>query len=325
MACKRSGVRAPLPPPRNITLPFLTLYDERFPRLGKGRTEQTPPTRGLRTVDRESPSYFCSGFGLVLPRGAGSNNMTNQDTAAEAFMPNDALTMGADATNTTPTFGDLGLPEYVKSQVDDMGFTIPTLIQAQAIPVALEGRDVVGIAQTGTGKTLAFALPMASRLGRGECGLVLAPTRELAAQIEEDFRKLGARTALLIGGAPMGKQMQQLRNRPDVIIATPGRLEDHMMQRTADLRNVTIAVLDEADRMLDMGFAPAIRRILEKTPKERQTLLFSATMPKEIAELAAGYLNNPVRIEVAVQGSANADVAQELIMLPQEQKHAMVE
>ncbi len=246
--------------------------------------------------------------------------MKTQDSGREA------VAFAATAPTSLPavTFPDLGLPDYVQAHVDGLGFTVPTPIQAQAIPVALQGRDVVGIAQTGTGKTLAFALPMAARLQRGDCGLVLAPTRELAAQIEDDFRSLGARTALLIGGAPMGKQIQGLRNRPDVIVATPGRLEDHMMQKTVDLRNVAIAVLDEADRMLDMGFAPAIRRILERTPKGRQTLLFSATMPSEIAELAASYLNDPVRIEVTLQGTPNADVEQELIVLPQGQKHAMV-
>ena len=245
-----------------------------------------------------------------------------QMASGEALIDHAPTTLSA---TDNVTFNDLGLPDFVLGQVKDMGFTIPTPIQAQAIPVALDGRDVVGIAQTGTGKTMAFALPMASVLERGKAGLVLAPTRELAAQIEEDFRKLGARTALLIGGAPMGKQVAQLRGRPDVIVATPGRLEDHLQQRTLDLRGVTCAVLDEADRMLDMGFAPAIRRILDTTPRERQTMLFSATMPNEIADLARTYLRDPERIEIGVAGAAAENVKQELIVVRKDDKHAIFE
>ena len=178
----------------------------------------------------------------------------------------------------------------------------------------------MGIAQTGTGKTLAFGLPMADRLQKGQVGLVLAPTRELAQQIEETLKKLGLRTALLIGGAPMGRQISQLRTQLDVIVATPGRLEDHLHQRTADLRRVAIVVLDEADRMLDMGFAPAIRRILGSITSERQTMLFSATMPKEIEELGLKYMNNPQKVEVAQQGTTHELIDQELIVVHQEDK-----
>ncbi|MBL8065862.1 MAG: DEAD/DEAH box helicase [Chthonomonadaceae bacterium] len=210
------------------------------------------------------------------------------------------------------------------SLIDRLGFHTPTPIQEAAIPVASTGRDIVGIAQTGTGKTLAFGLPMAMRLHKGEFGVVLAPTRELAIQIEETFHKLEVKTALLIGGAPMGKQVGQLRARPTVIIATPGRLLDHMNQKTVDLRRTSIVVLDEADRMLDMGFAPTIRKILDATPAQRQTMMFSATMPKEIAQLAEQYLRKPKQVEVAPPGTPVELIEQELLVVAKDEKPALL-
>jgi ATP-dependent RNA helicase RhlE len=189
----------------------------------------------------------------------------------------------------------------------------------------MEGRDVTGIAQTGTGKTLAFGLPILERL-KTEPGiaLIIAPTRELALQIDETFQKvgrsLGFRTAVLIGGAPMGKQISQIRSNPNAIIATPGRLKDHLFQRTVSLKNVSIVVLDEADRMLDMGFAPVIREILGQVPAKRQTMLFSATMPKEIEEIAASYMNNPVRVDAPRAGLTADLVSQELYVVRHEDK-----
>lgn len=218
-------------------------------------------------------------------------------------------------------FGALNLPPAILAKLDRAGFVTPTPIQAQAIPPALKGVDLVGIAQTGTGKTLAFGLPIVSRLKPGQVALIIAPTRELADQIEEVFYLLGLSTARLIGGESMGKQVAQLRRKPAVIVATPGRLEDHMARGTVSLSGVAIVVLDEADRMLDMGFAPAIRRILAHTPKQRQTMLFSATMPKEIADLAATYLVEPVRIDVAPQGTVAAGVDQELLMVAKDDKN----
>lgn len=218
-------------------------------------------------------------------------------------------------------FGALNLPPAILAKLDRAGFVTPTPIQAQAIPPALEGADLVGIAQTGTGKTLAFGLPIVSRLKPGQVALIIAPTRELADQIEEVFYLLGVSTARLIGGESMGRQVAQLRRKPSVIVATPGRLEDHMERGTVSLAGVAIVVLDEADRMLDMGFAPAIRRILAHTPKKRQTMLFSATMPREIADLAATYLVDPVRIDVAPQGTAAAGVDQELLMVAKDDKN----
>ena len=185
------------------------------------------------------------------------------------------------------TFNELNLTPRILKTLEKLGFETPTPIQAKAIPPILEGKDVLGIAQTGTGKTLAFGLPLLERLLDDERGaLILAPTRELALQIDESLqpvaRALGFKSVVLIGGAPMGKQISQLRSGPSIIVATPGRLMDHIQQKTLTLGNTGFVVLDEADRMLDMGFEPVLRKILATVPKERQTLLFSATMPPAI-------------------------------------------
>ncbi len=202
--------------------------------------------------------------------------------------------------------------------------TTPTPIQAESIPAILQGRDLVGIAQTGTGKTLAFGLPMAELLGPDQVGLVLAPTRELAQQICETYHMLGVSTVLVVGGASIDRQVYQLRGRYSVIVATPGRLIDHLNRRSVRLDRVSIVVLDEADRMLDMGFAPAIKQILNQSPKERQTLLFSATMPAAITELANEYLDNPMRVETAPAGTASELVEQELFFMKHEEKQNLL-
>ncbi|HEY3782176.1 MAG TPA: DEAD/DEAH box helicase [Fimbriimonadaceae bacterium] len=221
-------------------------------------------------------------------------------------------------------FEALSVAPALCSRLEKLGITVPTPIQAGAIPVALEGKDLVGIAQTGTGKTLAFALPMIARLKEREIGLVLAPTRELAMQIAETYKKLDIECVLIIGGAPMNQQSHKLRGRYSVIVATPGRLTDHLQQGTTRLDRVKILVLDEADRMLDMGFAPAIKRILDVTPTDRQTLLFSATMPKEIRELANNYMVDPQQVEITPTGSTPELVDQELIYVQHEDKHPML-
>ncbi len=228
------------------------------------------------------------------------------------------------------TFDTLGMHPSLLTHLTGMGFVTPTPIQAQAIPVALTGVDVLGIAQTGTGKTLAFAIPMIERLAKTKGrGLVLLPTRELAVQVEETMRKVaskfGARTTLLIGGVAMWPQEKALRTNPHIIIATPGRLLDHLQQKTVTLDKVEVLVFDEADRMLDMGFAPQIERILQTVPKSRQTLLFSATMPAEIARIAATYMHQPVRIEVATAGLTVDKIVQELIVTDKSSKQAMLE
>lgn len=228
---------------------------------------------------------------------------------------------------TTPqknekTFGDLGFDPQIKQILAKKQITTPTPIQAQSIPPIMEGTDCIGIAQTGTGKTLAFSLPLVQELmhkkGRA---LILAPTRELALQIQETldwFRgPLGITSAVVVGGASMGKQIQQLKKQPRVIIATPGRLIDHLQQKNVNLSDVRFLVFDEADRMFDMGFAPQIREVLSYVPKvrDRQTLLFSATMPDSVMNLIEENMHTPVRIEVAVQGTAAENVQQEIVIL----------
>lgn len=235
--------------------------------------------------------------------------------------------------NTTPLppgFYGLGIAPKLLQILDRSGYQVPTPIQQKSIPIALEGKDMMGIAQTGTGKTLAFSVPMIQRLALTKgTGLIIAPTRELALQIEETVRKLGAsiglRTAVLIGGASMHVQKMQLRKMPHVIIATPGRLNDHLDQRTVHLEKTSVLVLDEADRMLDMGFEPQIKRILDHVPKQRQTLLFSATMPQNIVKIASTYMNLPVRVEVAAAGTAAEKVSQEVFFVRKEEKIALLD
>jgi len=211
-----------------------------------------------------------------------------------------------------------------------MRITEPTPIQKQAIPVALQGKDVAGIAQTGTGKTIAYGIPMMQRLASIKgLGLVVLPTRELALQVDEALRQLGGvqglRTAVIIGGAGMGLQIQAIRRGPQIVVATPGRLNDHIQQRTIRLDGVHIVVLDEADRMLDMGFAPQIARIFQVLPKDRQTLLFSATIPDGIMRMASAYMRAPIRVEVAPSGTAATGVTQELFVIRKESRNRLLD
>lgn len=226
-------------------------------------------------------------------------------------------------------FGSLGIAPKLLDVIERLNFTTPTPIQAQAIPIGIEGKDLVGIAQTGTGKTLAFAIPIIQRLARikGQ-GLVILPTRELALQVNESFEKLGRtfglRTAVLIGGAPIGKQKNQLRRKPHVILGTPGRILDHLDQGTLKLVQVNVLVLDEADRMLDMGFAPQINKILKVVPKQRQTMLFSATMPENIIKIARQSMKLPVHVEIARSGTTSENVEQELYIVTRENKKELL-
>lgn len=220
-------------------------------------------------------------------------------------------------------FFGLGIAPGILDTLKRLHFTIPTPIQQKAIPAALAGKDVIGIAQTGTGKTLAFGIPLIQRLAqiRGR-GLVLVPTRELALQVEEALRKIlppvGFNTVVLIGGASMINQIQILRRQPRILIATPGRLLDHLSQRTTDLRDITMLVLDEADRMLDMGFAPQIDKILRHLPTEKQTMLFSATIPAAIIKMARSYMKLPVQVEIAPTGTTVEKVTQEVFIVSKE-------
>lgn len=233
-------------------------------------------------------------------------------------------------TPVLETFGNLGIAPNLLSILTRLNFTVPTPIQRQAIPTALEGKDIVGIAQTGTGKTLAFGLPIIQRLvGQKGQALILLPTRELALQVDEALRRigvtLGLRTAVLIGGAAMYQQLRDLARKPQVIISTPGRLLDHLEQKTLNLNSVNILVLDEADRMFDIGFAPQIKKIIALTPADRQTMLFSATMPQAIAEMTARHMKMPVRIEVAPSGTAPSQVEQEIFIAGPEVKQRLLD
>ncbi len=224
-------------------------------------------------------------------------------------------------TPTQDSFNGLGIAPGLMDVVARLKFTIPTPIQYKAIPIATEGKDIIGIAQTGTGKTLAFGIPMVQRLAQEthSRGLIVVPTRELAIQVNDTMIKLAPafkmKTVVLIGGQSMVPQLQGLRQNPRIIIATPGRLLDHMERRSVKLDDVRILVLDEADRMLDMGFMPQIREILRAIPKERQTMLFSATMPADIVEIASRHMKMPVRTEIAPQGTAAELVSQEIFVV----------
>ncbi|MBI4991641.1 MAG: DEAD/DEAH box helicase [Candidatus Harrisonbacteria bacterium] len=226
-------------------------------------------------------------------------------------------------------FSKLGIAPAILEILYKLKFEQPTPIQEQAIPVALEGKDLVGIAQTGTGKTLAFGIPMIQRILQSKgIGLIVLPTRELALQVRDSLNLIGSgfgvKTALLIGGAPMWRQIAEIRRQPNIVIGTPGRIIDHLDQRTLVLSGVKILVLDEADRMLDMGFAPQLKRILQHVPTERQTLLFSATMPPAIMQIARGFMKLPIQIEIVPPGTAATNVTHEVFVVPREQKPALL-
>jgi superfamily II DNA/RNA helicase len=224
------------------------------------------------------------------------------------------------------SFADLGLSDSLLRAVTDSGYDVPTPIQKGAIPPVLMGKDLIGIAQTGTGKTASFVLPMIDILSEGRSrarmprSLILEPTRELAAQVAENFEKYGKyhklSMALLIGGVQMGDQVKALEKGVDVLIATPGRLMDLFGRGKIMLNGCDLLVIDEADRMLDMGFIPDIEEICSKLPKSRQTLLFSATMPPPIQKLAAKFLTDPKTVEVARPATANVNIDQRLVVVP---------
>jgi ATP-dependent RNA helicase RhlE len=234
------------------------------------------------------------------------------------------------STSVGPRFDVLGINPKILAILRSNSFLVPTPIQNQCIPQALEGKDIVGIARTGTGKTLAFGVPILQNLIKNEGqALVLVPTRELAIQAEEMLYKIGSslniRTAVIIGGASFDRQVRSIKRNPHIIIATPGRLLDHLNRRIFNLNKIKIIVLDEADHMLDIGFLPDIKNILSLSPKERQTLLFSATMPNEIVEIASKFMKIPVRIEVSPEGTAALGVKQELFILNNKLKPSLLE
>ncbi|HPB68859.1 MAG TPA: DEAD/DEAH box helicase [Candidatus Omnitrophota bacterium] len=223
------------------------------------------------------------------------------------------------------SFYGLGIAPKILETLKKLQFKIATPIQHKAIPVALEGKDLIGIAQTGTGKTMAFVIPALRDLAQKKSmALILVPTRELALQVEESVRKIARpfaiKSSVLIGGVPINRQIRALAQNPRVLIATPGRLIDLMQQRKVRLNRVSILVLDEADRMLDMGFAPQIEKILESVPRERQTLLFSATIPPAIVDMASSHMHFPVQVEIAPSGTTAEGVSHEVFIVQKEMK-----
>jgi ATP-dependent RNA helicase RhlE len=253
---------------------------------------------------------------------------TSSISAASADAAVDAPAL---ALEPLVTFADLGLAEPILRAVIDAGYTHPTPIQAQAIPLARRGRDLIGLAQTGTGKTAAFTLPIVDRLlggPRRTRALILTPTRELCVQVEESFQKYGVHSELdvvpVYGGVPLEPQETKLRAGVDVVVATPGRLLDHLERQNVVFDDLEILVLDEADRMLDMGFAPQINRIVSQIPPYRQTLLFSATMPPEVEALARKYLRKPIVVQVGRRSMAANTVTHAVYTVPSEKKSALL-
>jgi len=255
--------------------------------------------------------------------------------AAELFynsrrMQDIAIPQHPVATTDKP-FDSLGLSAAVLASVKRVGFIHPTPIQAAVIPTALAGRDLIGLAETGSGKTAAFVLPLADRLthdGEGVRGLIVSPTREIALQTKTFLDLFGEghrlRTVCLIGGVKMGPQMRGLAGRPDVVVATPGRLLDHVERGSLRLDRVSELVLDEADHMLDMGFLPQVLRILEELPAVRHTMMFSATMPAPIERLAQRFMRDPVRIDILPEGGAAEGISHRLYLVDPENKKALL-
>ncbi|MFZ4540398.1 MAG: DEAD/DEAH box helicase [Rickettsiales bacterium] len=228
-------------------------------------------------------------------------------------------------------FDELELPPALRAAIQAMNYTVPTPIQAQSIPLILEGRDVLGTAMTGSGKTAAFCIPMIARMLNNSRGtaLIMLPTRELANQVEDVVKKLVGqygtiKTALLIGGDSMPKQQAQLRMRPRIIVGTPGRITDHLQRGSLMLHDATYLVLDETDRMLDMGFEDQIMAILKYLPQQRQTLLFSATLPPQILKLSEKYLKNPARVEVGETNKIADRIVNVSVNVTNEDKYTML-
>ncbi len=290
--------------------------DER-PRAAKDRLRE-PRDSGASGSGRSRNASSASGG---TPRGKSgarprADRPARQAQPAASPKPRKPSREQPDVPKIESAFTQLGLSDRLAYAVQEKGYNEPTPIQAQAIPLVIAGKDVIGSAQTGTGKTAAFALPilqrLASRTGNPRC-LVLEPTRELALQVEDAFKQYGKHTNLdvtvIYGGVGYGKQREDLDHGVDVIVATPGRLLDHMEQGAVSLSGVEILVLDEVDRMLDMGFLPDVKRIVSKTPKSRQTLFFTATIPPEIASLASWALRDPVEVKIGQRRSPAETVA----------------
>ena len=266
------------------------------------------------------------------PRRAAKAAPPTEGSAAITPVISDSASLAeAEAATTDITFADLGLSAQMLEALTDAGYKKPTPIQAQAVPLALKGRDLIGLAQTGTGKTAAFTIPIIERLIGGPHrtrALILTPTRELCVQVEESFTKYGRHSGLdvipVYGGVGYEPQVKALRAGVDVIVATPGRLLDHLEKQNVVFDEVEVLVLDEADRMLDMGFAPQINRIIAQLHPYRQTLLFSATMPPEVEALARKYLRKPVVVQVGRRSGAATTVQHFVYPCPKDKKSALL-
>ncbi|KAL3274895.1 hypothetical protein HHI36_019677 [Cryptolaemus montrouzieri] len=280
-----------------------------------GRTQN-----GLKTINWDSKSLMPFEKNFYIPHPTVNKRSSYE---IEQYRKSKEITINGDAPNPIQNFDETNFPDYVMNQIKTQGYEFPTAIQAQGWPTALSGRDMVGIAKTGSGKTLAYILPAIVHInnqpqlsrGDGPIALVLAPTRELAQQIQQVANEFGhssyVRNTCIFGGAPKGPQARDLERGVEIVIATPGRLIDFLEKGTTNLQRCTYLVLDEADRMLDMGFEPQIRKILGQIRPDRQTLMWSATWPKEVKKLAQDFLNDYVQINIgSLQLSANHNILQ---------------
>jgi len=303
------------------------------PRSEKAAQPRKEEPRSSYGDSQSRDTYRERGGGRRRGHGARQHEDRYDDRPRPGSGPVDTWSEAPEAAAVPPqdnAFSKLGLCDALAYAVTQKGYENPTPIQAQAIPVVLNGRDVLGSAQTGTGKTAAFALPVLQRLGKHgpmRC-LVLEPTRELALQVEQSFldysKNTNLVTTVVYGGVGYGKQTEMLRKGVDILVATPGRLLDLLEQRVMTLRNIDILVLDEVDRMLDMGFLPDVKRIVEKCPESRQTLFFSATLPPEIARLASWAVKNPERIEIGARRSPAETVAHAFYPVVEAQKFELL-
>ena len=234
-----------------------------------------------------------------------------------------------DGNSRSLGFYRLPIAPSILTILDKLNFKNPTPIQEKTISPAIEGKDIIGIAQTGTGKTLSFGIPIIQAALQGKQGLIVLPTRELAKQTYEQLGAIGAplhlHSAVLIGGEPIYRQISALQRKPQIIIGTPGRIIDHLEQKTLSLRSISILVLDEADRMLDMGFAPQLKKIFQVVPRERQTMLFSATMPQNIIAIANANMRLPIRVEITPPGTVATGVTHELFFVQKDDKIRLLE
>ncbi len=275
-------------------------------------------TRSRREYSSTTSSNRTRSAFHARPRSSGRSRGPKKDYIHPSRFVKAARPVEEVAYEAKHTFDDFNVHELIKANIADQGFSAPSPIQDEAIPHGLNNKDVIGIANTGTGKTIAFAIPVLNRLmsGEGSRALIIAPTRELAQQIEAELKLVGKKSglcgALLIGGSPMGPQLRDLRMNPQIIIGTPGRIMDHMQRGSLDLSSCNTVVLDEVDRMLDMGFVNDVRTILGELHEDRQSFFFSATLDRKVEDLIATFSNDPITVSVKT-GNTSDNVHQDII------------